>query len=405
MDLPLFLSGGCSSRTKGSGLRRVAALVAVALSLTLPLSGQPVEVAADLASSSTNTPRERGFFYFRDSQPDVPWSIHVVKVARGHADLGLTTTLGKGSVIGMSVVSQQIQMMPSGSGRPLAAVNGDFWERGGGYPGRPRDLQIRQGELITEPSGHAVMWFDQAGNPCMTNIQSRFRVVWPDGSSLPIRLNKDRRDDEVVLYTSVIGKSTRTRPGGTELILEGTTNGLWLPLRIGRTYPARVRAVNDQGNSSVDRDTMVLSIGRKLKSKVPQIESGVTQIQLVTESEPNLEGTEVAIGGGPTLVRDGKAMEWNSLLQIRHPRAAVGWNDEYIYLVEVDGRQSRLSVGMTLRELAEYMVKLGCKEAMNLDGGGSATLWVLGTVVNSPSEGQERPAANALVVIRREDDN
>jgi len=38
---------------------------------------------------------------------------------------------------------------------------------------------------------------------------------------------------------------------------------------------------------------------------------------------------------------------------------------------------------------------------MNLDGGGSATLWALGAVRNSPSEGDERPSANALVLVKK----
>jgi exopolysaccharide biosynthesis protein len=57
---------------------------------------------------------------------------------------------------------------------------------------------------------------------------------------------------------------------------------------------------------------------------------------------------------------------------------------------------------MTFPELANYMANLGCDEAINLDGGGSATLWVFGNVLNNPSEGKERPAANALVVLRKE---
>ena len=64
-----------------------------------------------------------------------------------------------------------------------------------------------------------------------------------------------------------------------------------------------------------------------------------------------------------------------------------------------------LSVGMTFPELAAYMVKLGCQEAMNLDGGGSSTMWVSGNTMNSPSEGRERPAANALVVVRKKPAN
>ena len=85
----------------------------------------------------------------------------------------------------------------------------------------------------------------------------------------------------------------------------------------------------------------------------------------------------------------------------RHPRTAIGWNAGNYFLVEVDGRQENLSVGMTLDELADYMARLGCEEAMNLDGGGSATLWFDGKVRNSPCDGKERPVANSLVFTRK----
>jgi exopolysaccharide biosynthesis protein len=54
---------------------------------------------------------------------------------------------------------------------------------------------------------------------------------------------------------------------------------------------------------------------------------------------------------------------------------------------------------MAFWELADYMVKLGCEEAMGLDGGGSATCWIQGQVMNSPSEGHERAMANSLVLF------
>jgi exopolysaccharide biosynthesis protein len=88
--------------------------------------------------------------------------------------------------------------------------------------------------------------------------------------------------------------------------------------------------------------------------------------------------------------------------QGRAPRTAIGWNKDSIYLVVVDGRQRSLSVGMSLPELADYMAHLGCEEAMNLDGGGSTTFWIYGSVQNSPSEGKERPAANALLLMRQD---
>ena len=64
------------------------------------------------------------------------------------------------------------------------------------------------------------------------------------------------------------------------------------------------------------------------------------------ETFPDLSGVQTAIGGGPTLVRNGRPMAWSGFL-LRHPRTAIGWNDEHLFLVEVDGRQPDLSVGMT----------------------------------------------------------
>ena len=58
---------------------------------------------------------------------------------------------------------------------------------------------------------------------------------------------------------------------------------------------------------------------------------------------------------------------------------------------------------MTLHELAEDIVKLGCTDAMNLDGGGSATCWVYGQVMNNPSEGEERGMGNSLVIVQKRD--
>jgi exopolysaccharide biosynthesis protein len=54
---------------------------------------------------------------------------------------------------------------------------------------------------------------------------------------------------------------------------------------------------------------------------------------------------------------------------------------------------------MTLAELAKYMVKLGCTEGMNFDGGNSASVWMAGEILNNPCQG-EKAVANGLVVVR-----
>jgi len=335
--------------------------------------------------------------YTNDIVPSVPWSIHIVKIDRTARNVRLCTGLGGGNFLGMGIVSDQVKAVPAGGGSPLAAINGDFYEKARQYPGRPRDLQIRNGEVLTQPTGHACFWIDSAGNPQMTNIISRFRVIWPDGQSTPFGMNSDRTNGTLILYTAVLGASTLT-DGGLEYVLEQSPGNDWLPLRAGRIYQARVRRINHLGNSPIEPHTVVLSLSSDLTNQVPPLKPGDT-VQLSTESIPDLSGVEVAIGGGPTLVQDSQIMSWKGWVHLPQPRTALGWNKKYIYLVEVDGRQLDLSLGMTFTQLAKYLHDLGCEQAMNLDGGGSATLWAFGEVKNSPSEGQERPAPNSLVLV------
>ena len=53
---------------------------------------------------------------------------------------------------------------------------------------------------------------------------------------------------------------------------------------------------------------------------------------------------------------------------------------------------------MSLAELATHLLRMGCTDALNLDGGGSSTLWARGQVMNTPCEGSERPMGNALLI-------
>jgi exopolysaccharide biosynthesis protein len=124
-------------------------------------------------------------------------------------------------------------------------------------------------------------------------------------------------------------------------------------------------------------------------------------MSLRLETSPNLAGVTTALGGGPILLHEGQASNWEHRPQ-RHPRTAIGWNREHLFLVVVDGRQKGLSIGMNYTELSALMVRLGCTEAMNLDGGGSSTLWLGGRVMNSPSDGRQRRVANSLIIVSTE---
>ncbi|MEY3160146.1 MAG: hypothetical protein RIT25_137 [Planctomycetota bacterium] len=113
------------------------------------------------------------------------------------------------------------------------------------------------------------------------------------------------------------------------------------------------------------------------------------------------------LGGGPMLVEKGlvRITEAEECFEgigggARHPRTAAGWTkDGRLLLLVVEGR-SKASRGATLAETAQMLLEHGAEEALNLDGGGSTTLWVAGTRISQPSDEKgERPVASILALV------
>ena len=96
----------------------------------------------------------------------------------------------------------------------------------------------------------------------------------------------------------------------------------------------------------------------------------------------------------------------------KHPRSAIALTSRgTVLFVTVDGRHPGYAGGMNLIELRHFLQQLGCTDAINLDGGGSTTLWAKGFstngVANYPCDNRkfdhdgERKVANAVVVMKR----
>ncbi len=104
---------------------------------------------------------------------------------------------------------------------------------------------------------------------------------------------------------------------------------------------------------------------------------------------------------GPALVKDGKVQTiYNSYgfaPQDRAPRVGIGQIGPLKYvLVVVDGRQEGYSRGITIKMLGEFMSEIGCLQAFNLDGGGSATMAFNGVCFNSTSDKAERNISDII---------
>ena len=369
----------------------VMVLVAILFAVFSPTFG--------MAMDEVNRPFPAGSVtYLQEKDSRGPWSIHVIRIDRHNTNYFFTTTLGGERKIGRATLTDQLLSLPMDKGKPVAAINGDFFLINLHHFGDPRGLQVIDGELVSAPAGHSSLWFDANGAPCSTNVYSDFRIHFPDGSSAPFDLNQNRWHDESILFTAANGSSTRTW-GGREIELAPLPVQSWLPLRIGQEMKVKVARVRDGGNTRLGPDSLVFSLGSRLAAKVPVLKPG-DELVISTATRPNLTGVTTAIGGGPKLVTDGKAWKWKNPEQARHPRSAIGWNRDFIFLVVVEGEQ-KTSVGMSFPELATYLVGLGCEEALNFDGGGSSALWYQGKTVIQASQNDERLVANALVLCER----
>jgi exopolysaccharide biosynthesis protein len=120
---------------------------------------------------------------------------------------------------------------------------------------------------------------------------------------------------------------------------------------------------------------------------------------------------QTAIGGGPVLVQDGKVQISNNeermftgkAIDDKHPRTAMGYTaDGKLIILVVQGRFTGIAEGASLVQLANILTELGCREALNLDGGGSSCLLVNGkeTIKPSDKEGQ-RPIPAVFMIMSK----
>ena len=117
---------------------------------------------------------------------------------------------------------------------------------------------------------------------------------------------------------------------------------------------------------------------------------------------------QFAFGGGPSLLKNGQINITNNeerkfagkAIDDKHPRTAIGYTkDGRMILLVVQGRMKNIAEGATLPQLAKILLDLSCFEGMNLDGGGSSCLLIIGkeTIKPSDPEGQ-RPVPAVLIV-------
>ena len=147
---------------------------------------------------------------------------------------------------------------------------------------------------------------------------------------------------------------------------------------------------------TVVRNGKLVNIDKSYTGEILSLKSDGNLAFTTVNSEEEFKNLDIkqTFTFGPILVRDYQATELND--KSRHPRTAIGQLDDNRYvLVVVEGRMEGAD-GMTLAELQQLFLQLGCKTAYNLDGGGSTTLYFQGKVINTPSDGSERSVVDMI---------
>jgi Phosphodiester glycosidase len=288
----------------------------------------------------------------------------------------------------------------------FAAINAGFFKMSGLYSGDAAGVLLIDNWRFSESyAGRVALFIANTNEKTDVFIEraniSTFLIVGKN--QIDVGENRECLKDDAVIYTKIFHRTTLTDNSVVEFVVRNE----------------KVKEIFDgKGSNEIPTDGYVLSakgkkreelikllrIGSKLRMRT-RVSSPVSQFP-----SPSYGISEDIVGGVPQLIKNNKiAITWQEekigkeFVETRHPRTAVAkLKDGKFLMVTVDGRQAGFSVGMNLNELAEFLLELGATDAMNLDGGGSTTMFLDGKIVNKPSDKEgERSVSDAILVTLR----
>jgi Phosphodiester glycosidase len=383
----------------GTVRRRRTSFVVVSLLIAslAPLGGGEVPSAvAGSRYTKRVTEVRKGLTYMRITDSQGPNRIKVLKIDPS-TSLTMDVALANDELPGRERTSSMAARYGA-----IAAVNGNF----GNSWGRPLGLLGADGSLKTSPlspgGAFALSQDEQTPHIGMANLSVTARNLTSGQTWSVTDWNEQYPSEKGIAGYTSAGGSVLQPPGGTcSVRLVAKSSWLWEPekMGVGKTY--RVDKVQCSGDRLYPAKGIVLAAKRGTRRAQSLSEATVDQRVRVAWST-GWAGVMDAIGGSPVLMKDGQIViePCSAYVCGRHPRTAVGFTPRgKILLVTVDGRRSD-SVGMTVVELARLFKYLGAEAALNLDGGGSATMVLKGKVVNQPSDsGGERAVVSSLLVL------
>ena len=263
----------------------------------------------------------------------------------------------------------------------VASINGGFFTIGGTFDGKAcGTLKIHDWVALPFKPRGCIGWSADNPMPILDRLLADVSIAY-NQTEIPVDgLNRPRKNGEVVVYTPSFHRSTLTKPDGEEIVV---INGLVDSIVHGGSakIPENGFIVSIQNTHPLFR---TFNIGEKLA-----LSTNVYPLEGLTTAD-DWHQSDYIVGGTPLLFHEKtdkidyiQEKTIKTFLTNRHARTAVGiLPNGHLLFVVVD--RTSLFDGMTMYELKELMIELGCVAALNLDGGGSSTMVFNGNIVNTP---------------------
>ena len=321
-------------------------------------------------------------------------------VNRTNKYISFEAHVGRDSILGGEVISKVAQRHSSAGHHLFTGHNGDFYVTQGDV-GLPTAACVVDKQLAYTPNNsRPVAAYAADGTPYAGKFSFNGAAIHGDDTLKINHVNYNRNENELVLYNHLQGKSTRTNQYGTEVVVALAEGEEWGMNRDIKVVATECRS--QQVGAVIPKNGAVLSGHGTMATALNALAVGDT---IVLRLNTVMNGEEVAITncvGGDTralMLKNGvveTAEVWDEL----HPRTGWGFSqtgDTVIYCV-VDGRGT--SMGCNTKALAEIMQSAGAYTAINLDGGGSSSIYIdpFGPM-NQCSDGYERAVSNGMFVV------
>ncbi len=245
----------------------------------------------------------------------------------------------------------------------IGGVNGDYFDIGRTY--QPQGMLVSGGRLVRGPTDRAALVIDRDRHVTFDEFKLRGEVRTARGT-MPITEFNDWPPGDVAVITPAFGKTLPAAPGRT-----------FVALAPAGADPTRYRVEDVETLDEPRPVRFGLAIGPLVR--VPAPKRGEI-VRLRYALDPSVPNAIAGIGGGPILLRDGAWYEDPHApapdeRNYRWPVIALAKRDDgSLMFVAVDGRHPERSIGATRPEFAAILRRLGARDAMALDSGGSVTL-------------------------------